>query len=330
MLNRDVGACHQSLFRTRNTDTLVSYIRPMTDDHHPTVTIGIPVFNGENFLAAALESVLAQTYGDFEMVICDNASTDRTREICKRFQEQDDRIRYYANDANLGAAANFNRVFELARGELFKWHAHDDFIAPRFLEACVDALESNPEAVLACPQTVFLDRDFKSVVKAIDPSARTGSAKVFERFVDLLYDTDRHYVFGLIRSSVLKSTQLIGNYIDSDGNLIIELSLRGPFVDVPELLLFLREHRERSIYAHAHYQKREVWFDTSKEGKRNFPAWRAIAEYHKSLTRVPLGIADKSMSYLLLMNWIVRHRWRVLAGQVKYNLMSLIVQRKQG
>ena len=91
----------------------------------PLVSIGMPVFNGEDYVEAALDSILTQTFTNFELIISDNASTDRTEEICNDFADSDDRIRYYRQEKNLGAAANFNRVFELSSGKYFKWAAHD-------------------------------------------------------------------------------------------------------------------------------------------------------------------------------------------------------------
>lgn len=84
------------------------------------VSIGLPVYNGEQYLAKALDSLLAQTFTDFEVIISDNASTDRTSEICAAYLERDPRIRYYRNQQNIGAAPNFNRTFELATGMYFK------------------------------------------------------------------------------------------------------------------------------------------------------------------------------------------------------------------
>ena len=106
-------------------------IQPIVTHGYPRVSVGIPVFNGERFLAETIESILAQTFKDFEIVISDNASTDRTEEICRSYAARDPRIRYNRNDTNRGAAWNHNRVFELARGEYFKWQSHDDFCAPR-------------------------------------------------------------------------------------------------------------------------------------------------------------------------------------------------------
>src|SRR5262245_45018612 len=99
----------------------------------PRVSIGLPIFNGEKYVAQAFDSILAQTYADFELIISDNASTDQTEAICQAYANRDRRIRYYRNNRNLGAAANYNRVFDLSTGVYFKWAAHDDIVLPTFV-----------------------------------------------------------------------------------------------------------------------------------------------------------------------------------------------------
>src|SRR5947199_10486063 len=103
----------------------------------PRVSIGIPVYNAENFLREAIESIRQQTFTDFEIVISDNCSTDRTPQICEEYAAKDRRIRYVRNATNLGAGFNHRRVAELARGEFFKWQSRDDLCHPTFLERCV-------------------------------------------------------------------------------------------------------------------------------------------------------------------------------------------------
>ena len=113
----------------------------------PRVSMGLPVYNGEQYLATALDSLLAQTFTDFEIVISDNASTDATEEICRRYAARDARIRYVRQPENRGSVFNFNHVFELARGEYYRWHAHDDVCAPTFLDRCVELLDQDPTIV---------------------------------------------------------------------------------------------------------------------------------------------------------------------------------------
>src|SRR5262245_47700567 len=104
---------------------------------HPKLSICLPVYNGRRFLAAAVESILSQSFSDFELIIVDNASSDTTEEIARRFAAQDVRVRYFRNEKNLGAAPNFNRAFELARAPLVRWASHDDLWTPDAMKLCV-------------------------------------------------------------------------------------------------------------------------------------------------------------------------------------------------
>ena len=123
----------------------------------PKLSIGIPVFNGQSLLQKLLDSLLAQTFRDFEILICDNASSDRTPQICREYVRNDSRVYYVRNQRNLGAVANFNRVFELSTAPLFKWAAHDDLYHETYLDACVRLLEENPDVVLAHTGTAFIN-----------------------------------------------------------------------------------------------------------------------------------------------------------------------------
>jgi len=116
-----------------------------------TVTIGLPVFNGEAFLRRAVDSILAQTYADFELLISDNCSTDGTAGICQSHLLAHQRVRYLRQPENIGAAKNYNKLVALSSSKYFKWAAHDDVMAPRFLEECLRALEQDPGVVLHFP-----------------------------------------------------------------------------------------------------------------------------------------------------------------------------------
>ena len=118
----------------------------------PRVTVGMPVRNGEPYLAEALDAILGQTLREIELVIADNASSDGTERLVRERARRDPRVRFIRSDVNLGAAANYNRVLALARSPYFKWAASDDLIAPTFLERALEALEGDPGAVLAFPR----------------------------------------------------------------------------------------------------------------------------------------------------------------------------------
>jgi len=120
----------------------------------PKLSIGLPVNNGEEFLPEVLDCFLARTFEDVEIIICDNASTDRTPRICRDYSERDPRARYIRNERNLGAVANFNRVFELSTTPLFKWAAHDDLVAAHCVKIAAHML-ARKEARNAAQGTVW-------------------------------------------------------------------------------------------------------------------------------------------------------------------------------
>src|SRR6516164_10769129 len=140
----------------------------------PKLSVGLPVYNGENYLAEAIEALLGQSYEDFELIISDNASTDGTADICRRYEKQDSRIRYIRQPLNIGLAPNHNFVFRQARGELFKWASHDDLYARDLLKRCVDALDEFPHVVLAHSWTALID-DLGQLTEAIEYPLDTAS-----------------------------------------------------------------------------------------------------------------------------------------------------------
>src|SRR6267142_6107507 len=136
----------------------------MTGTPQPKVSVGLPVYNGAEFLRAALDSILRQDYRDFELIISDNASTDGTRAICQQYAQGDKRIRYFRNESNGGAAENYRRVFELARGDYFNWATHDDIQLPGFLRRCAEVLDKAPTSVvLVAPRAEIIDAEGRKI-----------------------------------------------------------------------------------------------------------------------------------------------------------------------
>jgi glycosyltransferase involved in cell wall biosynthesis len=273
----------------------------------PYVSIGLPVFNGEKYLEETLDSMLAQTYSDFELIVSDNASTDRTPEICKAYAARDPRIRYHRNEKNLGASPNFNRVFELSSGEYFKWAAYDDLIAPDFLLQCVVALDQNPAVVLCYPRAKLID-EHGTFLANYDPKPDASSLlKPQERFRNLILAPQMALqVFGLIRASALKQTALIGNYPSSDEVLLAELALLGPFYELTERLFFNRIHPAQSTKGALRVQRARVgWFDTSKEGKIVLAHWRYFFECLRIIRCAPLSGYGRTYCYIQMGRWLL-------------------------
>lgn len=277
----------------------------------PRVTIGLPIYNGQNYLAQTMDSILAQTYRDFEIIISDNASTDQTESICREYAARDERVHYYRNETNIGASANYNRVFELGQGAYFKWAAHDDLLAPTYLERCVEVLDRYPDVVLAYTQAKAID-DKGNIVKIYPGKHHFASPVPRERFYEFVLDPHPVVaVFGLMRREVLGRTRLIGKYSGSDRPLLSELSLLGKFYEVPEHLFFYRFHEEQSWGGNKSSQAQQAWYDPLRAGKITFPQWRLLREHLRSIERSPVGIKDRVSCYLYMGYWMAKNRRRL-------------------
>lgn len=248
----------------------------------PKISIGLPVFNGEKYLADALDSLLAQSFSDFELIICDNASSDATAGICEKYAKTDSRIRYFRNKKNVGAAPNFNHTFHVAAGEYFKWAAHDDLCAPEFLARCIETLDADPSAGLAYPRAFIID-ELGQKIEPYNLKLPTDSDSAAVRFEALLRGHKCFEVFGLIRSNMLAKTPLIGAYPHGDGVLLARLALLGKFVEVPEYFFFPRRHQEQSMIMVRDYRKYATWFNPKLRNRILFPYWRIHFEFLRSI-----------------------------------------------
>ena len=292
----------------------------------PRVSIGMPVRNGQRFVRAALDSLLAQTFADFEIIICDNASTDNTEAIVREYCQRDPRVRYHRNARDIGPAANHNLGFELARGEYFRWHAHDDMIAPRYLQACVAALDADPSIVLAYPKTLIVDEHGRAL-EQYEFKPATDSTDVCRRWAELVLVNHRRHraveIFGLMRASALRQTPLEGGYARGDSVLLARMALLGRFVELPDRLFLSRSHSSQSMQtlpAHVKNGKRRLsrwlgtgplpppeWWDSSLTGKVTFPEWNLLKEYWVSVARAPLRVTQRARCYLTMLMWLVHN-----------------------
>ncbi len=293
--------------------------QPARTPRQPLVSVGLPVHNGERYLAVAIESVLAQDLADFELIVSDNGSTDTTPEICRRYARQDRRVRFVRSGENHGAAWNFNRVVGLATAPYFKWVAHDDAHAPTFLSRCVAELEANPRAVLCHARTLAID-SLGRPSGAYDEDFAVEDPLPHRRWRRLLrFDTGCYEVFGVIRTDRLRQTGLIGPFSDSDRVLLAELALHGTFLEVSEPLFLHREHPDRSIYRQSDQRSRDLWFDPTRSSLA-LPTWRLAAELLRATHRAPLSAQERLRCRLEMLGWVRRHWLRLLrnpAGAVK-------------
>lgn len=286
--------------------------REITLQNH-LVSVGLPVYNGEAFLSEAIESILSQTHENLELILSDNASTDQTREICEYFAHQDRRVRFYSHSENRGAASNFNFVLDSAKGSFFKWMAHDDVCRPRFIEACLEALLADQEAVLAYPTPIDIGEDGE-LLSVRDSGLGFDHPDPVERFRRTMARAHACLpVFGLTRTFVVQRTCKHGDYPAADRVLIGELALLGPLIEVPEPLFLHREHAHRFSIAHKTIESQIAWFDPSRATEISLPVWRRLHEYLRAIGRAPLNARQKAACGIWMLRWSIDLRAGLLS-----------------
>jgi len=264
----------------------------------PLVSVGVPVYNGERFLGQTLDSILAQTFKDFELLISDNASSDRTEDICRKYAKKDTRIRYVRNATNVGSAKNYDNLLWLSSGRYFRWAPADDLFAPTSLERCVAVLEANDDVVLCYPKTILIDENGNTIAPYED-RLDLRSTNVSDRFRLALKVGRVNAIYGLMRSDALKSIAPMGNYPNADGDLLIELCLYGRFFEIPEALFFRRMHAG-AYSSIATLQGLQSFLDPRTSGKLEFNHWRRILMHSRAVWRAPLKTRIKlRLSYML-------------------------------
>jgi glycosyltransferase involved in cell wall biosynthesis len=291
----------------------------MNQSTTPIVSIGLAVYNGERYLEQAIESILAQSFGDFELIISDNASTDRTAAICQDYAASDPRIRYLRNAQNIGGANNENLTFTLARGQYFRWAAHDDMLKPDLLAKCVAVLDRNPDVVLCYTQIIEIDEHGQQIT--VTSLGKGQAATPQQRFADLLFRDHRcEPTYGLIRSDVMRRTRLQQNYTDSDRTLLCELALYGRFYEIPELLFYKRYHPKNQF---VDWRARMAWFNPTLHGKITFPNWLQFADAWATVQRVPLSLYQRLCCYGVIIYWFFRQQARSMFKDALVALLSL-------
>lgn len=289
--------------------------------YHPKLTIGLPVYNGENYLREAIECLLAQSFSDFEIVICDNASTDATSAICISYLRRDRRIKYHRSERNLGATANFRLAFQLAKAPLFKWTAHDDLYHLDYLATCVGILRHNPDVVLAHSATAFIDDagtmfpcdretgQFQNPItgerQTPDNPAIGNDGNPAYRFWQVLSRARwGSHIFGVIRRDALARTKVLANFASSDRATLAELALLGRFQAAPERLYFKRFHKNGS-WALDQKELKSFLGDAENYSRRR----RQLAGFFSAPLNKPISFPTKAACTLM----VAVHSGKILA-----------------
>ncbi len=288
----------------------------------PLITIGLPVYNGEKYLRRTIDSVLAQTYHNFELIICDNASTDRTLEIVESYAQKDTRIRIHRQKTNLGAIPNYRLTLELANGKYFKWIAADDVITADFLDKCLSFMEDRPEVILTYSQAAFIDNDDKIIyffddVMNLEAWSPDPVKRMRQHMTAILRDGSAAnvFVFGLARTDILKGLEPLGNYFGCDYVYTADVFLHGEIYEYPEVMSFYRRHEDSSSsYKKApSAKKQQQFYDPSITGilKTNFQLRRRYIELFRIIFDSDLNIVMKfQVMFVLIQRIIWRLRWR--------------------
>lgn len=270
----------------------------------PRVSIGLPVYNAEAYLSQAIEAHLGQTFGDFELVISDNASTDATIDICLSYASRDRRIRLHRMPENRGLNRNHREVFELARGALFRWSAADDIPEPRLVELMVRELERRPELVGCMPTVVNIDGEGKRLAartETLDLCSDDALARARSVLTDSYQMT---FLQGLMRRTVLSSTSMRWSFIGYDFILLLELALRGKLTRLADAVLYRRLHDKQATRA-LHDAATAAQFEPKAQVRVAFPQWRWTLERLRATSSAPLPARQR----VAVLSLVARHAW---------------------
>jgi glycosyltransferase involved in cell wall biosynthesis len=240
-------------------------------ENKPLVSIGMPLYNDEDFLEESLNSLLNQTFSNFELIISDDASTDNSSEICKKYKDNDKKIKYYRNEKNLGEIANFNKALSFAKGKYFMWASGHDIWKPSFIEKCVEKLESEPSAV-ACT-TFYNHVDTKgNFIKRNTRVFNTINNSKFVGFIKAIWILFDPVIYGVIKTKELKKTRGYLYVLGPDHVVRVELSLFGKFTQIPEPLFSFRKKRKE---------------DTKQADERRLKSWKQFNKMNWFYLKLP-------------------------------------------
>jgi len=263
----------------------------------PPLTVGLPVYNGEPFIAETLDSILGQTYGDFRLVVSDNGSADATEEICRQYAGRDPRMVFLRHDINRGAAWNYNRVFAQCDTTYFRWAAADDVFAPTCFARCAEVMTAAPASVALCyPKSLVIDEQGARVGEYDDdldlrsPKPHVRVHRVVQTMVL------GNPLFGLVRSDALRATRGHGSFPCADYVLMSELALTGEIWEIPERLFYRRMHGGTSRLMNPAPEEYTHWLDPTRKPVEHERV-RLLHEYLAAVRHARLSPVERAECY---------------------------------
>lgn len=257
-----------------------------TSNRTPLLAIGMPLHNEEEYLRQSLDSLLAQDFKEFEIVIFDNGSTDDTQKICREYAEKDSRVLYHRNETILDQVTSFNRPFEIAGGKYkyFMWAAGHDLWEQSMIEKCIAVLEKDSQVVLALPVSNIIDR-FGVDIKVRRENIDTRGSSRFSRYIKMIWVLYDEVVYAVIRTDALTKAGPYRHVIGPDHILRVELSLLGTFAHIQEPLFLLRSQRGESPRGALQRRKMDLLLRESGFIYYYFPHFGMIYEFARAPIR---------------------------------------------
>jgi len=290
----------------------------------PLVTVGLPVYNVERYVAKAIETLLQQTFTDFKILICDNASTDGTEAVCREWAARDPRIEYHRNPTNLGMAGNYNRSFALARSKYFRWAPADDYCSPDLLEDHVKVLESDPTIALCYSQAWFVGEDGTPYELWKDELHLMQEDPV-ERFKAVITRIKRvHHHLGLMRADCVRRTGGIQKHVSSDIAFVAEMSLLGKLYRIDEPQFFRRMHGDSSSWKTLDEQHQKRRYHASNVNRVPFSRLRYHLNEMAVVRRSPALSTAQRLDLLAFLARRAGAEWRWLAGEARQELLRAL------
>lgn len=260
----------------------------------PLVTIGIPVYNDEKWLARSLDNVIAQQYTNLEIIIADDCSVDRSGEICREYARRDNRIRFLQNKFNLGALKNHNMLFEISQGDYFAWGSGHDYFHPSFVSACVQVLQQDDSTVLCYPQAEYIaydERPIRRTSELLEIRGTTPGAR-FKSLINAAVNPNMYY--GLFRSRALAQSALHRKAMGGDLLFLAEMALLGGIAQIDEVLVYRKHNRldETSEESTKRWIKNVI--QPRGIGLEGITPWLDMAsEYFKIIDAAPVSPEEK-------------------------------------